>query len=445
MSGRLGRNYLVLVLTLVLISVYIDRVAFGLLLQDIKEDLRLTDTELGMLTGIAFAFFYSLMGIPIARWADRGNRIAIVAITTALWSAAVAACALVANFAQLLMVRVATAVGEAGCAPPANSLIADYFDRGERPRAVAFYMLGGALGTFLGFYLAGWLNERYGWRVTFVILGVPGIAIAALTSLTLRDTRQNSRTARNQPDGCTPRVESMRVVWSQLWHIKSFRYILISFSVCSFFGSGVYQWQPAFFVRSFGLRTDELGRLLAVVYGGSSALGLWLGGEVASRFAARNERRQLSTIATIYCLFGLTNTLLYCSTSLPLAVGLITIGTIGFAMATAPIYAMLQALVPPSKLATSIAIIYLVSNLVGQGLGPLLVGIISDVLGGWAGQESLRYALLAMSPGYFIAAWFVWRAGHTIAKDIADAQQDRAPPLSAPEPGDAMVPAGGHR
>src|SRR5512145_1715882 len=138
------RNYLLGVLALVLASNCMDRIALGLVLQDIKIDLALSDTQLGLLTGIAFALFYSVMGIPIARWADRGNRVTIITITTALWSAAVALCAMAGNFLQLLLIRIGVAVGEAGCIPPAHSLIAEYFTRAERPRAVAIYMLGGS-------------------------------------------------------------------------------------------------------------------------------------------------------------------------------------------------------------------------------------------------------------------------------------------------------------
>src|SRR5687768_16882052 len=186
-----SRGYKVYLLVLLLVICafnYIDRLALGLVLQDIKVDLSLTDTQLGLLSGIAFALFYSIMGIPIARWADRGNRVAIITFTTALWSAAVALCGVASNFVQLLLIRIGVAVGEAGCTPPAHSLIADYFTRAERPRAVAIYMLGGQLSV-VGYLWAGWLNELYGWRVTFMLLGLPGLGLAALAWLTLREPR----------------------------------------------------------------------------------------------------------------------------------------------------------------------------------------------------------------------------------------------------------------
>src|SRR5688500_3715382 len=174
------KQYLLAVLLVVLASNYVDRLALGLLLQDIKVDLSLSDTQLGLLSGIAFALFYSVMGIPIARWADCGNRVTIITLTTALWSAAVALCGLAGSFGQLMLIRIGVAVGEAGCIPPAHSLIADYFTRAERPRAVSIYMLGASFAVVIGYFGAGWLNEFYGWRVTFMLLGLPGLVLAAL-------------------------------------------------------------------------------------------------------------------------------------------------------------------------------------------------------------------------------------------------------------------------
>jgi predicted MFS family arabinose efflux permease len=171
MNDRVYKRYLLGVLLLIYAFNGVDRLALGLLMQNIKADLHLSDTELGVLTGIAFALFYSLMGIPLARWADSGNRVTLIAATTALWSVAVAMCGMVGNFMQLLSVRIFVAVGEAGCVPPAHSLIADYFGRAERPRAVSIYMLGTSLSGVIGYFLAGWLNEFYGWRSTFILLG----------------------------------------------------------------------------------------------------------------------------------------------------------------------------------------------------------------------------------------------------------------------------------
>ena len=192
MQPALYKRYALGVLTVIFLFNCVDRVALGIVLEDIKIDLDLTDTQLGLLSGISFALFYSVMGIPIARWADRGNRVTIISVTTFLWSVAVALCGLAGSFVQLLLIRIGVAVGEAGCNPPAFSLMADYFTRAERPRAAAIYAMGGALSFVVGFFGAGWLNELYGWRVTLMVLASPGVVLAALAWFILKEPRYMS-------------------------------------------------------------------------------------------------------------------------------------------------------------------------------------------------------------------------------------------------------------
>ncbi len=170
------RTYLLTLLTAILTFNFADRIALGVVMESIKRDLELSDTKLGFLSGIAFAVFYSLAGIPLARWADRSNRVTIIASTTAIWSVAVALCGAAASFAQLLLIRVFVAVGEAGCIPAGQSLIADHFDRSERPRAAARYMMGLPLALTLGYFAAGVLSQVLGWRWMFVVIAVPGPA-----------------------------------------------------------------------------------------------------------------------------------------------------------------------------------------------------------------------------------------------------------------------------
>ncbi len=418
--GPTYKGYLLTVLLVILAFNYVDRLALGLLLQDIKADIGLTDTQLGLLTGIAFALFYSLMGIPIARWADRGNRVAIIAITTALWSAAVALCGVAGNFLQMLLLRAGVAVGEAGCVPPAHSLIADHFTRAERPRALARYMLGVPLSSVIGYFVAGWLNELYGWRMTFVLLGLPGVALAAVAWLTLREPRRG----RPQPTlgaGLTNHsatYPALREVCATLWASATFRHLLLGYSVACLFGYGVWQWKPAFFMRSYGLGTGEVGTWLAAIYGVSGVLGLYWGGELAARRAAHNEALQLKAIAVAYCIFGAVSAGMYLSPNRYLAFALLALSTVGVYTTHGPMFATIQTLVPPRMRATAIAVIYLFSNLIGMGLGPLAAGALSDTFRPMAGEESLRYALLALCPGYVWAAWHLLRASKTVTRDL---------------------------
>ena len=426
-QGAAYKKYLLAVLVFNLAFNYVDRLALGLLLQDIKIDLQLNDTQLGFLTGLAFAAFYSTMGIPIARWADRGNRVVIISLAAALSSAAVAACGAAANFVQLLLIRVSVAVGEAGCVPPAHSLIADHFSRAERPRAVAIYKLGLPLSLMIGYFLAGWLNELYGWRATFVLLGVPGLLLAALVALTLRDPRARAlRALRDAPRTPDP-SPSLRQVCTTLWANATFRHLVLGYSVMSFFGQGILQWKSAFFIRTHGLQTGELGTWFALLYGLGGLLGTYLGGVVASRYAANNERLQLKAMAIMYVVYVGVSSCIYLSPTPYLAFAMVGLSAIGGSSTVGPVFAMMQTLIPERMRAMSIALLFLFSNLIGMGLGPLAAGILSDVLRTWAGNDSLRFALLAMSPGYFWVGWHFWRASKTVARDLdARTAEDRA-------------------
>jgi len=401
------------VLLVILAFNYLDRLALGLVLQDIKADLHLSDTQLGVLTGIAFALFYSLLGIPIGRWADRGNRVLIISLTTLAWSAAVALSAVAGNFAQLLLVRTAVASGEAGCVPTAHSLIADYFDRAERPRAVSIYMLGGSLSVFVGYFTAGWLNELYGWRTTFMVLGLPGVGLGLLAWFSLREPR---RTASRETGDAKP--PSLKLVCLTLYQGRTFRDLLACFAIISFFGSGIAQWLPAFFIRTYGVATGELGGWFSIIYGIAGLLGTYGGGAWASRYAARNERLQLRVMALMCSCFGIITSCVYLAPSFHLALGFLGLATLGSTATAGPLFATIQSLVPERMRAMSIAVIYLCSNLIGMGLGPLLTGVMSDALRPIWGDGSLRYALLILCPGYFWGAWHLWRGSRTVEADL---------------------------
>lgn len=432
------KNYLLTVLLVILISNTMDRVALGLLMQDIKMDLHLSDTQLGFLTGIAFALFYSVMGIPIARWADRGNRITIITLTTALWSAAVALCGMAGSFLQLLLIRIGVAVGEAGCVPPAHSLLADHFDRTERPRAVARYMLGYPLSYLLGYFLAGWLNQRYGWRTTFILLGVPGFVLAGLAWLTLKEPRRASAMTQGKrigsagspswqrDTGAPSQVQpSLRQVCETLWANATFRHLLLCYSIAAFFGYGVWQWKPAFFIRTFHLDTLEVGAWFALINGGCGLVGMYCGGELAARVAARNERLQLRAMSVAYCSFAVMSAGMYLASDYRLAFGLMALSTVGLYTVYGPLFATLQTLVSSRMRAVSLAAIYLFSNLIGMGLGPLAAGALSDALRPIFGEESLRYALVALCPGYLWAALHLWQGSRTVTRDLETAQRER--------------------
>lgn len=423
------RRYLLGVLMLILAFSYVDRLALGLVLQEIKMDLDLSDAQLGLLSGIAFALFYSAMGIPIARWADRGDRVMIIALCAALWSVAVMICGFAASFLQLMLIRVVVAVGEAGCIPPAHSLIADAFSRQERPRALAIYCLGGPLSFIIGYFIAGWLNESQGWRVTFVVLGMVGLILPVVAWLTLREPRRASirlHRASTQSRGVIARSNadasrqlSLKQLSVLLWRNTTFRHLLLCFSVMQFFSYGVGQWTPAFFIRSHGLQTGELGTWFAVIFGGGGVIGTYLGGTLASRGAAADERVQLKAMAIVLSSFGLISAATYLAPNRYVAFACMTLAAVAGAAINGPLFATIQTVVPARMRAVSIAIIFLFANLIGMGLGPLAAGALSDALRPHFADESLRYALLALCPGYWWAGWHLWQGAKTVVDDLA--------------------------
>jgi len=419
MNAPRNRNYLLAVLFAALTLNCVDPGALGLVLQDIKVDLHLSDQQLGFLTGIAFAVFYGTMGIPIARWADRGNRVTIISLTTAVWSVLFALCGSAANFPQLLLLRVGVGIGEAGCNPPAQSLVAEYFTRAERPRALAIYMTGASFGVLIGFGLGGWLNQLYGWRMMFVLLGLPGIVVAALVQFTLKDPRPPVG-----PDALRAKAPKLSHVGRILWANTTTRHLLLFNATSVFFSSAAWIWQPTFLIRSFGLKTGELGVWLAVIYGVGGMLGVYLGGVLASRRAGNNERLQLEVAAFTVVVAGVCAVLIYLMPNYHLALGLMALSNMAAAAVCAPAWAVILTLVGEQMRASTTAIAAFFASLIGNGLGPLATGTISDALGHLFGQESLRYALLILCFGYLWPAWHLLASSKSVDHDLAAVRID---------------------
>ena len=408
-------------LLLLLLFNKVEHAALGVLLQDIKEDLRLTDAQLGLLSGIAFTLFYATMGVPIARWADRGNRVTILSVTTALQCAALALSGLAANFVQLLLVRIGVAVGEAGCVAPANSLIADHFSRAERARATAWFMLGYPLSAVIGYFAGGWLNQQYGWRATFIILGLPGLALAVLAYATLREPRRE-RPAPASSSQSASLGSGLKDVAAALWSNRSYRHLVTGYSLMTFFAIGVVLWAPTFFKRSYGLQTGELGMWMAAIWGVGGLVGTYCAAELASRHAVENESLQVKAIALVFGCSGVLAAAIYVSSNLHVSFVLLTLIAVVNYGTAGPLFATIQTLVPDRMRAVAVATTYLFTNLIGVGLGPLAAGVLSDWLRPVVGEDSLRYALLALCPGYLWAAWHLWRASATISGDVQASQ-----------------------
>ncbi|WP_158765821.1 MFS transporter [Terricaulis silvestris] len=399
-----------------------DRTALVLVLQEIKVDLNISDTQIGLLSGLVFALVYSIAGVFVGRWADRGDRPRIVSLTTIIWSIGVASSAFVTSFLPLLMLRGAAAIGDAGLNPPAHSLIADHYDRTERARAVGVYMSGNAVCLVAGSILCGWLAQFFGWRLMFVILAAPGIALAALAWLSLREPRrireQGPSTASLEEQQETEiATASWLSVLTTLWRVKTYRYLALTATTASFFGSAIGGWMPTYFIRRYEWSVGETGTWFGMASLGF-LLGTYLGGELASRYATNRETLQLRA-AAVCIAFGsvLTTSILFIPRT-DIILAAMVLNSFVFSLQSAPTMSIMHGLVAPRQRARAIAALYVLLSIVGGGLGPLATGALSDALHGVAGEGSLQLALMLLAPGSFAAAVLAWNASTTASADL---------------------------
>lgn len=421
------RNYLLTFLIVLFAFNYVDFLGLGMALQSIKAELHLSDTELGLLSGLAFWLFYATFGLSMGRWADRGNRVTVLFVTRLLWVVFVILTGRATSFLQLLIFRAGAAVGESGCLPAATSLISDHFPRSERPRAMGLFYLGAPCASLITFVASGWLLQLYGWRVMFTVIGLPGILLALLTRLTLLEPRtQRNFPPADIPQGTHTSPEPTQLPFRQalrtLCTNATYRNLLLAF-VISYFFSSSYQWQAPYFAREYGLKSGMLGTWLSIVYGIPGVFGTALGGIIASHWAKRNERLQLAAVAVLYCCAGLLLTAVYLTHNYYLAFVLIGLSITCFNLQSGPVFSALQTVVPSRLRAVSLMVVYFFANLIGTGLGPLFVGAISDLLHPFVGVQSLRYALTMMGPWILFGGLFMWRASKTIGSDIDAVQR----------------------
>ncbi len=411
------RWYALAVLTMVYVFSFIDRQILVILQESIKADLDLSDTQLGLLSGISFALFYVILGIPIARYADRGNRRNIVAIALALWSTMTALSGAAQNFAHLLLARIGVAVGEAGGSPPSHSMISDMFPPQQRATALSIYSTGINFGILLGFVIGGWVNDWLGWRWVFVIIGVPGVAWALLVRLTLSEPTRGHAEKLTQVADAPPFKDTLLLLWSR----KSFRHLSLAAGLHAFVGYGVGQWIASFFIRTYALTsTGELATWLGLISGTAGAAGTFLGGYLCDKFGVRDKRWYvfLPAAATVIAVpFYLA---VYMLDAYYVALSMYVVPIFFGAMYLGPTIALTHGIVSVRMRALASAILFFVLNLVGLGLGPLVTGMVSDLLTPDFGDQSLRYALALMSVVYVWSTFHYLMAARTIREDLAN-------------------------
>ncbi|MCP5432462.1 MAG: MFS transporter [Alphaproteobacteria bacterium] len=416
------RRYALLILTLVYVSSYMDRNIFSIVLEPIKKEMHFSDTELGLLTGPAFAFVYAFGGIPIAWLADRWNRRNIVAISITIWSFMTAFTGFAGNFLQLFAARIGVGIGEAGSAPPSHSMIADLYPREKRAGALGFYNLAIYVALAISFVGGGWLVDEFGWRPVFFTFGIPGLIVAALVRFTLREP-ERAPPPPGQSGEPAKLLDGIRFVLKS----KAAIFFIFGATCTSFVGSGAAQWLPAFLIRSYGLSTREAGLILGPVMAIFAATGVVFGGWLADRMSRRDLRWPAWLIAGAKIVSVPLIGSFYFFHDLRIGLPIYCVGAIFGAFYFGPLQAMLQSLSPPRLRAMTAAILLLMINFIGLGLGPLFAGIVSDLLTPTLGKEALRYSLLIFSSANLLGGALFFLGAHHYREEINRATWDKPP------------------
>ncbi|MBU6444723.1 MAG: MFS transporter [Alphaproteobacteria bacterium] len=409
------RHYILVILTAMYVTNYLDRQILNVLLPPIKAEFHVSDAFLGLLAGPTFALFYATLGIPIARLADRSSRRNIIAVSMGLFSLMTVVCGTAAQFWQLLIARVFTGVGEAGTGPSAQAVISDLYPPERRAAAQSFYSAGLNIGLLIAAFAGGWIAQHYGWREAFLAAGAPGLLLAILVMLTVKEP------PRGHSEQLSDHMETpdLRTVARFLWSQRSFRWVALGAAMTSFGGYGATAFMPAFLVRSHHLTLEQVGVIFAGIAGIGGWAGTFLSGVVADRLG-RQDARWYMYVPICAALLALPfQPVFYLAQSTTVAIVAAIIPAAMGAVFLGPCVTMTQGLVPLRMRATASALFLFILNIIGLGLGPQTVGLLSTLLQPVLGADSLRYALLVGMVSGTAGAVCYWRAAKTLREDLA--------------------------
>ncbi|MGY3493635.1 spinster family MFS transporter [Bradyrhizobium sp. USDA 4502] len=408
------RYYVLALLTIIYALNFLDRTIFNVLIEPIKKEFTLSDTTMGLLAGFGFVLFYSLLGIPIARMADRLNRRNIVAVAFAFWSAMTYLCGLASSVTTLALARVGVGIGESAGTPASQSMIADLFDKNERPRALGIYAIGTYLGVFLGYFIGGYVNQHYGWRMAFFTAGLPGIALAAVLWLTITEPKRGAMAESFKAEPIGP---TLRFLVSQ----PSFVIVLVGFCLTTYTNYATAVWIPPFLARIHHLTSAEIGTYAGTFKGLAGMAGTLIGGIVVAQIGRRDDRWKLWAPAIMSGLAGPVFALCMLTQNFTLMVATLALTSFMVGFHLGPIFAIAQTVAKPSMRALASAIVLLTATCFGQGVGPLAVGMINDALKGTYGVDAVRYSLLSAALTTTLGALLFVLAARAIRADIARA------------------------
>lgn len=410
------RRLFLFVLFLVGTCNYVDRNVIGVLLEQIKSEFQVSDTMLGLLSGLSFALFYATFGIPVARWADRGDRKRVITVSLTVWSAMSALCGFAGTFWQLLIARFGVGAGEAGAIPPAQSLISDYYAPTERAKAIGIFMISGSVGYALGLVLGGFIAQQYGWRMTFVIFGLAGFILVPLTHFILKEPRHLPQFTVRPSDG-----ESMRDAMRALFVKPAYRLLLSGIVLYFVMAYGAFVFIVSLMIRLYGLNVAQAGALFGAIAAVAAVIGSVGGGALADRLAAKDLSR-LARFAgwAMIAAFPLYELALG-SSRLPTMAALLLLGVIVHSAVVPPAFSAIHVVCGSKRRALSVAVVFFFANLIGLGLGPVLTGALSDQFAVTAGSaEGLRYALMVVMGVLLPAGYLMLRASRYFKNDAED-------------------------
>lgn len=413
------RHYCLAVIFIVLVIAYVDRGILGVVLEPIKREFGLSDLQLGLLTGPAFAVFYAVMGIPLARWADMGNRRVVVSVCLAIWSAMTALGGVAQNFLTLFLTRIGVGIGEAGAVPPTHSLASNYYPPQHHGKVASLLSFAALLGSFSGVVVGGVVLAATDWRTTLMVVGLPGLALAVLSFFTLREPRTVTRVPR---PGEIFDADSRRIV-KHLFNTRTYFQLALAFAIISFFTLGMPSFLIPYFQRSFELDVAAATRYYGITALLSTVAGTIIAGAVVDRLARRDVAWKLRLpgvlcliaapimaagllapqLKTTLLLYGIANTLVF--------------------VALPALYSTVYGVSLSSERSMAIAILGLITNLIGLGLGPVVIGGVSDMLNPQFGADSLRYSLAASVIFLAWAAVHMLVGSRSLAGDLVESRE----------------------
>jgi len=403
------RALTLLLLTLAYFFSYMDRQILAILNEDIIRDLHLSDAQMGMLGGLAFAIFYAGLGIPVAWLADRSNRVRIIAIALAIWSGFTAAGGLAQNFWQLLGARIGVGIGEAGSSPPSHSIIADLYPPEKRASALSIYSLGVGLGAAFGTIIGGIVATKYGWRVAMYVIGLPGLLLAIVIWFVVPEPKRGLSDAQTAMEDTKPTLADG---FTTLFANRAALHLIAGFTLTSMIGYGLTAFGPSFMQRSFGFTKLDIALKVATFGAVIVGIAAVVSGRIADRLSKRYGLYSQSYMVVVFKTIGFPLTLCFYAASNPTFGVAAYFASILFSTAYLGVtFALIQSEAPVRLRSTWAAITLLINNLIGLGLGPLAVGAISDALKPTYGAESLRYAMFTFSAITPWAIFHYWRAG----------------------------------